>query len=122
MKNYVVIIRVGASFGADVSGTPPLGKQLFEALAAFNPLGWGRLPEPIRSNLEKDFETGMVRLALDRSHDMPILQRAMAEYVFTFLPTKRHWFSSTERKSQRKCWLLLTKGLPVDLSLDQWSE
>jgi hypothetical protein len=41
MAKYLIIYGAGASFGSDTTDIPPLGPNLYEALARFNPGGWG---------------------------------------------------------------------------------
>ena len=82
----VLLLGAGASYGSDVEGTPPMGAALLAALRRFNPPGWGQLPETLASDFQSDFERGMARLAETNPHAMPILQRAMAAFFFTFQP------------------------------------
>ncbi len=82
----VLVLGAGASYGSDNVGTPPLGADLATALCNFNPQGWGALPQDLLNEFEDDFEQGMVSASVNHSHAIPVLQRAMAAYFFTFLP------------------------------------
>ena len=81
-----ILFGAGASYGSDAVGTPPLGAQLFDALADFNPAGWGALPAALGSQFRADFEGGMIQLSESHPHGLPPLQRAMAAYFFNFVP------------------------------------
>ncbi|OHE17008.1 MAG: hypothetical protein A2X96_08245 [Syntrophobacterales bacterium GWC2_56_13] len=59
----VLLLGAGASYGSDHSGTPPMGADLFEALRAFNPPGWGQLLLSLALAFRNDFERGMEELA-----------------------------------------------------------
>lgn len=73
MIKNVILFGAGASYGSDNSGIPPLGNNLFSELARFNPHGWGALPSEFRKVFNNDFEQGMLTLASERPHDLPIL-------------------------------------------------
>lgn len=66
----LILFGAGASFGSDDRAVPPLGANLFPALRAFNPDGWGQLPQDLTSRFEQDFEAGMAALVAARPHDM----------------------------------------------------
>ncbi len=82
----VLLLGAGASYGSDSVGIPPLGGRLFDALAAFNPPGWGSLPLEVAARFRADFEAAMSGLGQTHAHSVPPLQRAMAAYFFGFLP------------------------------------
>ena len=84
----IMLLGAGASYGSSRANVPPMGSGLFSELRPFNPPGWGALSSDMASEFERDFERGMGRLAKTRSHDMPVLQRAMAAYFFDYLPTQ----------------------------------
>ena len=52
----LIIFGAGASYGSDVCYVPPLGNKLFNALTAFDPNGWGKLPQKYQELLQNDFE------------------------------------------------------------------
>jgi hypothetical protein len=85
MKN-IILFGAGASFGSDTSDVPPLATTLLEKMANFNPPGWGALSDEYKLSFNKDFEQGMIKVANERPHDLPILQRAMAAFFFNFQP------------------------------------
>ncbi len=86
MTKNIILLGAGASFGSDNISTPPLGNNLFSELAKFNPPGWGSLPNEFRIVFNNDLEHGMLKVATERPHDLPILQRAMAVFFFNFQP------------------------------------
>lgn len=86
MTKNIILFGAGASYGSDNIGIPPLGNNLFSELARFNPLGWGALPNEYINVFNNDFEQGMLKVASERPHDLPILQRAMAAFFFNFQP------------------------------------
>ena len=50
MAKYLIIFGAGASYGSDTGGLiPPLGAQLFDELARYNPNGWGSILLRIKS-------------------------------------------------------------------------
>ena len=52
----VFLFGAGASYRSGGVGRPPLGADLFDALAAFNPAGGGTITGNIAADLERDFE------------------------------------------------------------------
>jgi len=86
MTKNILLFGAGASYGSDNIGIPPLGNNLYSELVKFNPPGWGSLPNEFRIVFNNDFEHGMLKVATERPHDLPILQRAMAAYFFNFQP------------------------------------
>ena len=58
----------------------------FSELALFNPPGWGSLPIEYRKTFNYDFEQGMLKVASEQPHNLPILQRAMSAFFFNFQP------------------------------------
>ena len=55
----LAVFGAGASFVSDTLYVPPLGNKLFDALTAFAPATWGKLPEKYRELFQNDFEQGM---------------------------------------------------------------
>lgn len=86
MSRTLLLFGAGASYGSDRQGVPPLGYGLYDRLAQYNPPGWGALPDAFKIALRQDFEAGVIQIANQRSHDLPILQRAMAHFFFSFQP------------------------------------
>lgn len=101
MAKYLILFGAGASFGSDETGAPPLGEALFEALASFNPNGWGRITPEQAELFRHDFEAGMQALS---SHALPPLQRAMAAYFFNFLPQKSNLYIKLAEKIKNQNW------------------
>ena len=83
---FAVLFGAGASFGSDVSGTPPLGSLLFDALQDFNPQGWGALSDQYCDQFRTDFEAAIAEYAQAYPNNLPPLQRAMAAFFFQFQP------------------------------------
>lgn len=104
MGNNLIIFGAGASFGSDKSGTPPLGKDLFDALCSFNLEGWGQISKEFSTIFHEDFEVGMRYLAEKHSHFLPPLQRAMAEFFFNFMPQSTNFYIKLAEKVRNKKW------------------
>lgn len=86
MSKTLILFGAGGSTGSDNNGTPPLGYHLYDSLAIYNPNGWGALSEELKTLLRQDFEQGVIRISNEIPHSLPILQRAMAGFFFTFQP------------------------------------
>lgn len=104
MTKNIFLFGAGASFGSDTISTPPLSNRLFDELCGFNPPGWGALPNDFRTEFNGDFEQGMVKVANERPHDLPILQRSMAAFFFNFQPrsTNLYYRLATRLKQNPK--------------------
>lgn len=100
----LILFGAGASYGSSRGNVPPMGAGLFSELRRFNPPGWGALPSDMASEFEHDFERGMAQLAQTRSHDMPILQRAMAVYFFNYLPTQDSLYVQLGKLIKQSAW------------------
>lgn len=100
----VLLLGAGASFGSDTDDTPPLGTQLFDALCAFNPLGWGALPAQFAPKFRSDFEAAMLELGNAHPHSLPRLQRAMAAYFFDFRPRTSSLYVQLARRIRDTQW------------------
>ena len=98
MTKNIILFGAGASYGSDNSGIPPLGNNLFSELARFNPPGWGALPNEYRNVFNNDFEQGMLKVAYERPHDLPILQRAMSAFFFNFQPRNSNLYFKLANK------------------------
>jgi hypothetical protein len=118
MPNYAFLFGAGASYGSDTRGTPPLGDDLFDALQAFNPDGWGALSPDLANAFHGDFEAGMRHLSELHSHAMPPLQRAMAAYFFNFLPRTSNQYVALANKIRQGHW----DGTLATLNYDRFLE
>ena len=114
----LMLLGAGASYGSSSHNVPPIGAGLFAELRRFNPVAWGGLPAEITGHFEADFERGMRELARTRSHDMPILQRAMAAYFFNFLPTQDSLYVRLAERIKRNNW----KGAIATLNYERLLE
>lgn len=90
MHRFVVLFGAGASFGAGaiLPESPPLGGDLYRALAMSYPTSWGALPASFDEAFRVEgFERGM-RLVFDAyGAAIPQLMREMAVYFVQFRPT-----------------------------------
>ncbi len=79
----------GASYGSekDITSTPALGVDLFQALRARFPLTWGKLDLKFGDHFRKDFENGMNLVLAQNPQEVFGLQRDMAHYFFDFAPS-----------------------------------
>ncbi len=102
----LAVFGAGASFGSDISDVPPLGNKLFDALTAFAPTTWGKLPEKYRKLFQNDFEQGMQTLSSEQNTWLPPLQRAMAAYFFNFLPQKSSLYFRIANLIKKSGWNL----------------
>jgi len=104
MAYSVILFGAGASYGSDNMGTPPLGTDLFDALASFNKSGWGQIPSNLVDNFRRDFEEGMRILSKSNPHWIPPLQRAMAAYFFNFIPQYSNLYRELARRILKSNW------------------
>jgi hypothetical protein len=104
MSQPLILFGAGASFGSQKEDTPLLGASLFEALRAFNPPGWGKIPHELVEVFRIDFENGMRRLSERHPGWMPILQRAMAAYFFRFTPSEDSLYLRLAHRMRRSKW------------------
>jgi len=100
----LILFGAGASYGSNNQNVPPLGEDLFIALQRFNPKGWGSLPPSLSIEFREDFENGMSLLAKTHSHDMPVLQRAMAAFFFNFQPTVNNLYHILAKRIKKSEW------------------
>jgi hypothetical protein len=112
----VFLFGAGASFGSDTQNTPPLGADLFKALASFDPNGWGALPASLQSLLDEDFERGMRSLP---PHDMAPLQRKMASFFYTFSPSRNNLYVNLSKRIRDNKWRGALCTLNYDRLLEQ---
>lgn len=114
----VLLLGAGASYGSDYTGTPPLGVDLAQALCAFNPQGWGALPQTLLDVFDEDFEKGMVMASKKYSHALPVLQRAMAAYFFNFLPRTSNLYVRLANSIREASW----DGAICTLNYERYTE
>lgn len=105
MSGKIIIFGAGASHGSDSSDlVPPLGENLLDQLARFNPPGWGKIPQEQFGLFQKDFEEGMREFGLKYPHALPPLQRAMAAFFFNFIPTTGSLYIKLAQRIKNKNW------------------
>lgn len=104
MVKNVILLGAGASYGSDNAGIPPLTADLFDELKRFNPIGWGNLPNSYAVELQDDFERGIIKISNERSHDLPILQRAMGAYFFSFRPKNTNLYYRLAQEIKNHSW------------------
>ncbi len=104
MSSSLILFGAGASYGSDTSSTPPLGADLFDQLARFNPDGWGKIAPDLAVTFRADFERGMTGLADQNPHALPPLQRAMAAYFFRFQPRNTNLYFKLAQLIHRSGW------------------
>jgi hypothetical protein len=104
MVKYLIIFGAGASYGSDTIGTPPLGADLYNELARFNPDGWGKLPQDQSDLFRQDFENGMKNLSQRNPHALPPLQRAMAAFFFNYRPKNTNLYYLLAQKINTVNW------------------
>lgn len=79
----VFLFGAGASYGSDNLDRPPLGADLFCALAAFNPPGWGTITGDLAAAFQRDFEAAFATV---QPHVYGPLLRVMGGYFLQFTP------------------------------------
>lgn len=98
----VILFGAGASTGSDDSNTPPLGVELFDHLAKFDPIGWGAVTKKVNTLFKEDFEAGMKVLAKSADNQLPCLQKTMAEFFFQYTPSKKSLYHEFCQKIKHK--------------------
>jgi len=101
----LILFGAGASYGSNNRDVPPLGDDLFFALKRFNPPGWGSLPSSMAKQFQGDFENAMTNLSQTHSHEMPVLQRAMAAFFFKFMPTEDNLYHVLAKRIKESDWI-----------------
>ncbi len=102
MPKYLAFFGAGASLGSDDGRyTPPIASRLYDALAVFNPDGWGRLEAAVAQRFRDDFEAAMTTV---NPHVMAPLQRAMAAYFFQFVPRPENLYVEIARRIRARPW------------------
>jgi hypothetical protein len=98
----VFLFGAGASYGSDGVGRPPLGADLFAALATFNPLGWGTITGDLAASFQRDFEAAFATV---QPHAYGPLLRVMGGYFFHFTsrPTNLY-FALAQRIARVSAW------------------
>ncbi len=85
----LMLLGAGASFGSEPSGavpTPPLGANLFDALEELGGAA-SRVPDDIKAEFKKDFETGMSLYNLKHSVKLQEFHRELSYYLSGFTPS-----------------------------------
>ncbi len=102
----LILFGAGASYGSDTEGTPPLGGALLDALQAFDPETWGRIPPADANGFRADFEQGMKAYTEAHPSDGTVdrLQRAMAAYFFQFRPEGSNLYRKLAERIHRRSW------------------
>jgi hypothetical protein len=114
----IILFGAGASFGSKNHNVPPLGDDLFYALQSFNSTGWGGLPASVAEVFHGDFEKGMASLSKTKPHAMPVLQRAMAAFFFTYIPTENNLYHLLAKRIKACDW----QGSIVSLNYERLLE
>ena len=104
MATKLIIFGAGASFGSDTTGTPPIGKDLFDALCNYNPEGWGKIDNEFHTIFREDFEAGIKLITERHSHYLPPLQRAMAAFFFNFFPRLNNKYVILANRLKQSIW------------------
>ncbi len=122
-RRLVFLFGAGASYGAGdiIPEPPPLGKDLYQTLAAEFPGSWGGLPKALRREFMSDFERGMAILYAHYSMAVSRLMRELAAYLVQFRPhSGRSLYCELLRKLQSLSLLDSTvlSSLNYDCALD----
>jgi len=117
--NKLILFGAGASYGSKNYKVPPLGDDLFKALQNFNPSGWGELPSSVANEFKGDFENGMTNLSKTHSHDMPVLQRAMAGFFFNFMASENNLYHILAKRIKANNWRGAIASLNYERLLEQ---
>lgn len=88
------LFGAGASYGSGSCSPhrPPLGKDLFPALAALGGAA-SRTPKELARLFTEDFESGMVRFWQERNTETTALLREMAQYFVQFEPMPNNCYA-----------------------------
>lgn len=120
MGTPLILFGAGASFGSDTEGTPPLGSNLFKALAEFNRETWGQVSSPEATAFKRDFERGMSAYTKSHGNDGTVdrLQRAMAAYFFNFRPRTASLYRKLAKWIRQTSW----NGAVISLNYERLLE
>lgn len=115
--SVVFLFGAGASYGSDSVGRPPLGTGLFDALALFNPPGWGAIGGDLAAHFRRDFEAAFATV---QPHAYGPLLRAMGGYFFQFTarPTNLY-FHLAQRIANAHAWSTALCSLNYERLLEQ---
>jgi hypothetical protein len=112
----VFLFGAGASYGADDVGRPPLGTDLFGALAAFNPSGWGTIKGDLAADFQRDFEAAFATV---QPHAYGPLLRVMGGYFFQFTPRSTNlYFKLAQRIKTAGAWSIALSSLNYERLLE----
>jgi len=105
IRNKLIFFGAGASFGSEfIKKTPPIGENLFEALAIYDKEVWGSIPEKLAQDFKPDFEYGMVKYGDKNPKKVAILQRSMACYFFCFEPGPLSLYKKLAKRIIKAQW------------------
>ena len=104
-KHKMIFFGAGASSGSDdVHCTPPVGKDLFDALKFYDKNVWGLIPEEFAQNFKPNFENGMIMYTEKDPESLVDLQRSMARYFYRFIPTTKSLYFELVKKILDAKW------------------
>lgn len=112
----VFLFGAGASYGSDGVGRPPLGADLFGALAAFNPPGWGTITGDLAADFQRDFEAAFATV---QPHAYGPLLRVMGGYFFQFTPRPTNLYVALAQRIRTvNAWLTALCSLNYERLLE----
>ena len=99
LPRYLFVFGAGASHGSQKCAVPPLGGcDLFNALARFDPAGWGGVDPDLAKIFRRNFEEGMANV---RDTRRTVLQRELARYLFGFEPSGGNLYLKLAKRIKR---------------------
>lgn len=78
--------------------------ELATVLCRLFPTAWGDLSSEFQALLRCDFEAGMNKIAEERGHALPPLQRTMASFFFSFVPGKDNLYRKISQQIKEHEW------------------
>ena len=101
MAQVVTVFGAGASHGSQLAGGPPLGCDLLQKLAAFEPVQWEWIAREYSDAFREDFEQGFAKVAESEPTRVTDLQKSMARYFHAFRPTPDNLYCELARRIAR---------------------